>query len=65
MVFFNTILFYSQFIGEGVEHNGSDRDEGTEDDECVSGTNEENIKGFDALHLQDQVEMFILSQEAS
>ncbi|GMN36479.1 hypothetical protein TIFTF001_006061 [Ficus carica] len=54
-----------QFIGEGIEQNSSDRDGGTEDDECVSGTNEENIKSFDALHLQDQVEMFILSQETS
>ncbi|GMN36483.1 hypothetical protein TIFTF001_006064 [Ficus carica] len=34
-----------EFIGEGIEQNGSDSDEGTEDDKCVSGTNERNIKG--------------------
>ncbi|EXB41574.1 hypothetical protein L484_013651 [Morus notabilis] len=44
-----------KFIGEGIEKNASGSDEETEDDLCISGPNEEDIKGVDSLHLIDQL----------
>ncbi|XP_062113717.1 uncharacterized protein LOC133824758 isoform X2 [Humulus lupulus] len=53
-----------KFIEEGVEENNSDTDEGTEDEECVSVMNEQNIEGVGSLHLQDQGDQTVDCAEA-